>query len=233
MSLLQTKHFPYRQTFNTFALFGQISILEQFTIKVLSPLRMKREYAERDQEELDKYPEKNCEETIYIAVSRGENLHWRLVWRAYDTEGNFQGWRVVEIKHDLSDQQNKTFTFRYSFRSKYSSTIRIWEMISLGTLDLKKRKELVFWAWDAHNNPTRGNCISCVWTVVKEFAEESFFDRELAMRSLEETKRKDLLVKEPGSDEPRWFVEHSIAHYALEQNAIEEEQARARIGKRS
>lgn len=162
---------------------------------------MKRYNEIADQAELNRCPEPNRAEPIYLAVTRNKSLkvlHWRIVWKAYNAQLAQVGYKTLEVKHDGIPQAGSAqkFQFRFSFRPNESTSARAWDMFELGSLSAKHREDL---AATAENWDGDGNCIACAKETVETMVDVSAFGGEeaakKALQELKNAKQKDIDAK--------------------------------------
>lgn len=158
---------------------------------------MKRYNETADQAELNRCPEPNRAEPIYLAVTRNKPmkvLHWRIVWKAYNAQLVQVGYKTLEVKHDGKPPAGSAqkFQFRYSLRGSESTSARAWDLFELGSLSAEHRGIL---AATAENWDGDGNCIACAKETVETMVDVSAFGGEeaakKALRELQNAKNKD------------------------------------------
>lgn len=168
---------------------------------------MKRFNEKADQAELNKCPEPNRDETIFLAVTRNsvtKVLHWRIAWKAYNAKNECVGHKTLEVKHDneLPAGSAQKFMLRFSLRGIASNTVKDWVTYDLGKLSLENRQHLLTSAKDWEGE---GNCIAFARESIEQAVDTDHFGGETggkrALQKLQEAKRKDIDAKVPVFDE--------------------------------
>lgn len=143
---------------------------------------MKRYDEDNDTRELNRYPEKERDEMIVLAVTRNKEknvLHWRIAWQATAQDSDeIVGFKVLEVKHDRNDRSStggsQEFLFRFSLRGSASESAKDWFKYDLGYLRKDYRDILVTVAedWDFKGE---GNCITCVRETIENLVDIGAF----------------------------------------------------------
>lgn len=168
---------------------------------------MKRFNEAADQAELNKYPEPNRDETVFLAVTRNKTLkvlHWRIAWKAYTPQGVFSGYKTLEVKHDGKPAAGSSqgFQFRFSLRAVGSTSAKTWDITELGKLSAEYRGSLVATAGSYDDS---GNCIAFTKETIEQMVDAGAFGNEVpgkrALQTLQQATRKDKEANVPTFNE--------------------------------
>lgn len=106
-------------------------------------------------------------------------LHFCVAWPAYEINNtqNLIGFKVIEIRNnpDKKTVRQHPFAFRFSFRRLNSASMQHWNFIPLGMYDAEARDGILnaFRSWSPKPSAP-GNCITCIFNVLKWLAERGF-----------------------------------------------------------
>ncbi|KDQ15903.1 hypothetical protein BOTBODRAFT_54379 [Botryobasidium botryosum FD-172 SS1] len=131
---------------------------------------MTRFHAIEDDLLLEEYPEVGRSEMIYVIVTIVPVLHWRIGWRAYDEQGEYAGWKIIEAIH--ASPEDAAFSHRFSFRSGIAVSTQRYHLFELGELDRESRLHLAgFGEYQEDPSSYMGDCRDYVERIAYELVQ--------------------------------------------------------------